>query len=541
MKPTFSRQFWLGLIKKTLALAAAVVLFAGAFPNPFFRDGLPFLAWIAYVPVFYIVKNCSVPGSFLWGAVYGYSSYALFCYWASVFHPLAGVVINTIYLTYLLLVFPLLKAADRLYPRRGYIVQWMIWIAYEYFKTRGFVGYAYGITGYSQWSFIPLIQIAALTGVWGVSALVVFPSAYLGALVNAGKHGWRAFFIRERLPAIVWTVALAATLAYGLFGQVDYSDSPKKRIALVQNNADPWRGGIKAYRENFDVMKRLSDEALAAAPQPELVVWSETAFVPRIYWHTTYRDDSESWNLVKELLDYLAAAPVPFVFGNDDARLEVGDDGKYSQIDYNAVLVYDRGKEIGIYRKLHLVPFTEHFPYQKQLPLVYKALKDADTHFWKKGTVPTVFNAAGIKFSTPICFEDTFGYLSRRFVQNGAELIINLTNDAWANSLPSQMQHATMAIFRAVENRRSLVRSTASGQTCAIDPNGRVLAMAEPFIQTQITVDVPIYTKTISLYTRWGDYFAFGFIGAAALALAAGIGGVLMRRRPGFIDKRGNA
>jgi apolipoprotein N-acyltransferase len=167
------------------------------------------------------------------------------------------------------------------------------------------------------------------------------------------------------------------------------------------------------------------------------------------------------------------------------------------------------------------VPFTEHFPYEKQLPWIYQALKTADTHFWEKGTEAAVFSGPGFTFSSPICFEDTFGYLSRNFVRGGAEIIVNLSNDAWSKSLPAQNQHLSMAVFRAVENRRSMARSTASGQTCAVDPNGRVTAMAPPFTESWITVELPIM-DTATLYTRYGDFFAWVFIAAAAALLILG-------------------
>jgi apolipoprotein N-acyltransferase len=263
-------------------------------------------------------------------------------------------------------------------------------------------------------------------------------------------------------------------------------------------------------------------------PKPDLVVWSETAFVPRIYWHTTYRDDPSSWELIRELLEFLKEQDLPFVIGNDDARKEPPKNPQEDyRVDYNAVMLFERGELVTQYRKLHLVPFTEHFPYEKQLPWVYNALKNADTHFWEKGNEPTVFESAGVKFSTPICFEDTFGYLSRLFTGNGAELIVNLSNDAWSASLPAQMQHLSMAVFRAVENRRSMARSTASGQTCGIDPNGKILAMAEPFTEVFLNVDLPVVKKT-TIYTRLGDIWGQFFTGCAAILLLAGVFRVIL-------------
>ena len=563
------------------AIALGAILFAASFPNLLFSNGLPLLAWIAYIPVFWVIRRVSIGASVFWGALYGYAAYGLFNYWLSVFHPLAGLIVGSIYLVYLAFLFPLLRLAALVFPRRGYVLQWLIWMAFEYLRTQGFLGYSYGVTGYSQWNLLPVIQIADIAGVWGVSALVVFPSVWIAAALGSREWGvenrgvgnreqgmgngersaltaresnkphpqtktpfpiphsplplsWlklKNFSRREWVSALIWVVLLAASLVYGFASRIDYSGARQVKVALIQHNTDPWKPSkaptaeqaFEEYRNDYRILTRLSDEALAAHPDTDLVVWSETAFVPRIYWHTNYRDDPVSWELVKELLDYLAGKEVPFVIGNDDARkdpaLNPNDDNR---VDYNAVMLFDRGQLVNQYRKLHLVPFTEHFPYEKQLPWIYQALKNADTHFWETGKEATVFNSRGIKFSTPICFEDTFGNLSRDFVRNGAELIVNLSNDAWSRSLPAQMQHLSMAVFRAVENRRSMVRSTASGQTCAIDPNGKIIAMALPFAEEWLSAEVPIVTPT-TLYTRYGDYLGVFFVWAALFLLISGI------------------
>ena len=530
------------------AILFASLLFAASFPNLLFENGLPILAWIAYIPVFWTISRVSIAGSCFWGALYGYSAYGLFNYWLSVFHPLAGLIVGSIYLVYMALLFPLLRLALVFFPRKGYLLQWLLWMAFEYLRTRGFLGYSYGVTGYSQWQLLPVIQIASLVGVWGVSALVVFPSAWIAAAIGASAFGgtsFQGFFRREWVSATVWLVLLAASLIYGIAARVDYSGARQVRVALIQHNTDPWAPSkaptpaqaFEEYRVDFRILRRLSDEALAAHPDTELVVWSETAFVPRIYWHTNFRDDPVSWELVKELLDYLGKQAIPFVIGNDDARKDyiLNPDSWDNRVDYNAVMLFERGEMKALYRKLHLVPFTEHFPYEKQLPWIYRALKNADTHFWEKGNEATVFETNGIKFSSPICFEDTFGYLSRDFVRNGAELIVNLSNDAWSKSVPAQMQHLSMAVFRAVENRRAMVRSTASGQTCAVDPNGRILAMAEPFTESYLYASVPL-VDAVTFYTWHGDFLGVFFAWAAFFLLITGallyIIGLLRRRSP---------
>jgi len=475
--------------------------------------------------------------------------YSLFNYWLGAFHPLAGAITYSIYLGYMVIVFTLFKLASVLFPKRAYIVQWLIWLSYEYLRTRGFVGYSFGLTGYSQWRNIALIQIAGVTGVWGVCALVSFPSFWLAAALNdfSGSGGIKgivsavsSFFQKEKIAALVWAAVLAASFVFGLAVNKDFSSYPKANIALIQHNTDPWEASkapsralvLEAYRKDLTVLKRLSDEALAATPGLQLVVWPETAFVPRIYWHTIFRDSQDFWLPVKELLEYLSAKDVPFLIGNDDARMEPAKnpnaDEKY-RVDYNAAILFEKGQIAGVYRKLHLVPFTEHFPYKKQLPFIYNMLKKADTHFWEQGKEATVFKMPDFTFSTPICFEDTFGYLSRNFVLRGADVLINLTNDAWSNSLPAQNQHLSTAVFRAVENSRTMLRATISGQTCVIAPNGRIIRMAKPFTEAWISAEVPIVKKT-TIYTLYGDYLAFVFIFlAAAMLISKALWGTIKR------------
>jgi apolipoprotein N-acyltransferase len=521
-----------------LLVLAAAVLFALSFPNLLFENGLPFLAWFALIPVLVLIDKNSYLANAGLGAVYGVFSYSLFNYWLGAFHPLAGAIVYSIYLGYMVIVFTLFKLASALFSKRAYIVQWLIWLSYEYLRTRGFVGYSFGLSGYSQWRFIPLIQIASFTGVWGVCALVTFPSFWLSAaLKDFSKSGGikgigvaiSSFFQKEKISAVVWAAALASSLVFGIAVNKNFSSFPRVNVALIQHNTDPWEATkasnqalvLEAYRKDLTVLKRLSDEALAASPKPALVVWPETAFVPRIYWHTTYRDNQDFWLIVKELLDYLSTKDTPFLIGNDDARMEPAKNPNSSEkyrVDYNAAILFEKGQISGIYRKLHLVPFTEHFPYKKQLPFIYNMLKKADTHFWEKGEEATVFKAANFTFSAPICFEDTFGYLSRNFVRRGADVLINLTNDAWSNSLPAQNQHLSTAVFRAVENCRPMLRATISGQTCVIAPNGRITGMARPFTEAWINTEVPIVKKT-TFYTIHGDYLTFVFIFLAAALL----------------------
>ena len=546
-------SFLKNILVQFCLVAASVVLFVGSFPNPLIKDGLSFLAWFAYIPVLLLIPKSSIPRCIGWGAIYGFFTYLIFNYWLWTFHPFAGVFVYCLYLFYMAVVFFLFKLSDILFPKRAYIVQWLVWLAYEYTRSLGFLGYPYGITGYSQWQVIPIIQIASVTGVWGVSALVAFPSFFLAAALKdwsvkpalgsneeknilSLKSMWSSlagkiylFFRNDKIPAICWTLAIAAALVFACFNIKDYSAYPKANIGLVQHNSNPWDAAnasstlerLEAYKKDLSSLKKLSDDVLESQPKPDLIVWPETAFIPRIYWHSTYRDDQEMWLLVKELLDYLALKNTPFLIGNDDARMDpVKNPNKYenSRVDYNAALLYEKGQITGIYRKTRLVPFVEHFPYKDRFPFIYRLLLKMDTQFWEEGEEKTVLKIDNFSFCAPICFEDTFGYLPRIFVRGGADVIVNITNDAWARSLSSQKQHLSTAVFRTVENRRSMVRSTVSGQTCAIDPNGRIIAEAPPFSGTWLNVTVPIAKKD-TIYSFFGDYLGITFFLLAGFML----------------------
>ena len=529
-----------------LLLVSSSALFALSQPGFLFSAGLPFLAYFIFIPLFILIRRISLLSSCILGGLYGVLNYCIFSYWLWSFHPLAMYIVALEYFFYYMPTVLLLKAADIFFPKYGFIVQWLIWLSYEYIKTLGFLGFSYGLVGYSQWQYIPLIQIASVFGVWGVSALVCFPSAWIaGGIKPCCKgplRGWlscfRIFAYTHRISASIWCICLLGALMFGISVQQDYSTSPTARIALIQPNSDPWIGGFEAYKKDLKTLKALSQKAITDNPGLALVVWPETAFIPRIDWHYRYREDREIFELVHELLTYVEHQPVPFLIGNDDAVKAITNEGFSARLDYNAALLF-RPKENVLppqperYRKMHLVPFTEHFPYQKILPFIYNALVANDTHFWEKGTEATVFSVNGLQFSVPICFEDTFGYISRRFARNGAKLLVNISNDAWAKSSACQYQHLSMAVFRAVETRLPMLRATASGQTAAISPHGHITATIPPFIEGYLCAEVPVFTqKANTLYMLWGDLFGIlAVISAAILLIIGSVRGILQRRK----------
>ena len=528
-------------------LLLSAVLFALAHPSLVSQWGFGPVAFVALAPVFLVLRRTGWLRVVLYGALYGYASYALYNYWLATFHPLAIIIVPVVYMGYFLVLFPVLKLADHAFPRYGYLVQVLVWVGYEYAKSLGFLGYSYGTLGYTQYRWTDFIQIGGVTGVWGVSLLVVAASAFLARLVvealQVGAAPWRRatlahFWRYHRIPLLCWAVLLVANAAYGAASRNDYQPERQWRVALVQQNVDPWRGGFEAYERSLEVLLRLSDAALRE--DPDIVIWSETSFVPGIDWHTRHRTDSKRFALVQRLRGYLDLQTVPFVVGNDDGQLERTADGEV-RVDYNAAILFREGEIVETYRKINLVPFTESFPFKRQLPGIYRWLREADTHFWEQGTEYVVFDSGGVggdggvRFSTPICFEDTFGAVGREFVRHGAQVLVNMSNDSWSFSVPAEMQHMMMGVFRAVENRRSVVRSTNGGMTVTADPDGRILDLLEPFTDDYLISTVPVVDGRRTLYTRWGDWFGVTVL-VAGLALVAA--GSLRRAASGGRDGR---
>ena len=497
MQHLFKRYSWL---TELALLLSGALLFALAFPSFAYRWGFGFLGFFSLIPVFLLIRRVGFRKSALYGFLYGYIAYTLFNFWLATFNPVSFVVVPMIYAVYFLFWFPLFKWADRAFPRWGYLVQVLFWLAYEIFRVQGFLGYSYGILGYSQYRFTSLIGIADLTGVLGVSFLVVFPSAWIARYLVFRKEEGRSFaFLKKArfliLPGLVYIVLLAGSFVYSVSAKVDYSDTPKWRSALIQHDINAWRSGIEVYTEALDKLIEVSRDSLE--DEPEAVVWSETAFVPSIKWHDRRREERDKYDLVQDLKEFLSEQDVPFLIGNNDTVSVAG-----KRETYNSVLLFNRDEIIDTYHKIHLVPFGEHFPYEKIFPRFYKYILNNGATFYVHGEEITVFDLGKVRVSPLICFEDTFGYLSRDFVREGAQVLVNVTNDSWSPAQACSIQHAGMAVFRSVENRRSMIRATNGGFTCLIDPNGKITSWLEPFTADHLTVDVPVYDEKETLYTR---------------------------------------
>ncbi len=525
------------MCSEVLVLLSSAFVLSAAFPGFLTENGLGFLALIALIPVFAVIRNTTWRCVWFYGFIFGLVYYFFFNYWLKGFHALAIVIAPVIKGGEMILLFLALKAVDEAFPEKGFILKGCIWVSYAYLAENWFAGYPYGNIVYALYPYRVLYQIADITGIWGIIYLMVFPQAYLAPWLLDYVHNEK-IDVKKRIKSslveiIIYVLLIVIVIVYGICSLSYWTDregDSTLRVATVQHNHDSWKGGYRTYRNNFNNLKRYTTASLSE--NPDLIVWSETAFVPSIYWHTRYDASGTAWEEIHDLtidfVEYAESIGVPLLTGNpksvlkDETKPPYDEEGNKNSEEYNTVILFKDGEIAGEYIKQHLVPFTEHFPYKKQLPWLYNLLLSLDYNWWIPGDEATVFDLDGVKFSTPICYEDSFGVLNAEFVASGAEIIINMTNDNWSKKASAEWQHACIAAFRSVETRKSMVRGTNSGITCLIVPTGEIKDPMEPFTMGYHVYEVPVYSQENyrnTFYVNHIDLFAHIFIWISRVAL----------------------
>ena len=480
-----------------------------AFPSKYIENGVPFLAFFYLIPVFYVIWRSKWSTVWLYGAFYGFLFYLFYNYWLETFHPLAILIAPILECVQYALLFMCIKLSKTLLKRHYCLLATLLYSAYLYLTQQGFLAYPYGNIASALYSYTSLIQIVSVTGIWGLDLIVVLPQVIVSECLY--EKEWR----RNKWDLLISLLILASTWIGGSFVKKKWENKESDRvmrIAAIQHSADTWQGGYRTYKENFENLKMLTMEAIEE--NPDMVVWSETAFVPSVAWHSAYPNNVATSKLCNDFVSFGSNLGVPLVTGNPEGVIKdkelapILESGDWNWKTYNTVILFSDGGIQGIYRKQHLVPFTEYFPYEKELPWLYNLLLANDYKWWEVGEEATVFEYDGVKFSTPICFEDTFGYLNAEFVSKGAQMLLNLSNDFWSMSVQAELQHYQLAVFRAVENRVPLLRSTNSGITCLVLPDGSTQGKLDTFTQAWGIYDLPIYNdKTSTFYTRHPDLF----------------------------------
>ena len=393
------------------------------------------------------------------------------------------------------------------------------WVAFEMLQARLLGGYPWNFLGVSQFENFALIQIASLTGVYGVSFLVVWASVSLLFAVLQIRHS----------PSNPWSwmadVALPL-LALGLVcgsGVIRVANVPspenKLTVALVQPSIPQqliWQDGTGDER----LAKILKLSRLALATKPDLLLWPEACA----------SISAERW---PEVFGMVKSSGVPLLFGTDDVeRAEGSDEVRF----YNsAAFLMPDEIQLRSYRKRRLVMFGEYIPFEKTLPFM-KFLSPIGGSF-TAGMEPVQFTLqeGGYTIAPLICFEDSFPHGGREHVSPETDLLVNLTNDGWFGTGPEQWQHAANAVFRAVENGVPLVRCANNGLTCWIDSLGRVQQFygqesgdiyGAGFMSFDVLLDQTIGQ---TFYNRHGDVFGWTCLGWVLGVL--GVRGFLAKRR----------
>ncbi|MCK5735916.1 MAG: apolipoprotein N-acyltransferase, partial [Spirochaetaceae bacterium] len=512
--------------------ALSAILFSLSLPNFLVLEGLPFLAWFATAPLYLALRKVSYPRGVTLVILFTGLQSLLINWWQGTFSyislPFTVGLTLVQYIPFILL----LTLTVRRLRFYGILAAPFLWVLWDFLRSLGFLGYPWGILGVSQYSHPALIQSAALGGVWLVSFLPHFTGAVLAfsieKYIERKADCFRTFTDLWR-PWLLLTAAVLGVLAVALsgafvirirdnrFDKLNADEYKNIRILIVQQNTDPRKHD---YQLSFDELSRLSEEAMAQEGPFSLIAWPESGFVPDIrFWLVEKYSKWRRGKLVRSFLDWQEGMRIPLVSGNQDHFYEstpASDDPEapeeVKRIQNSAVYLPPGRKddyERFYYYKMRLVPFTENFPYREEFPWVAELLHNFSTTQWTPGTEHIVLHAPDFSFSTPLCFEDVFPDHLRRFVLAGSEVFVNMSNDYWANTPLEGYQHGAHALFRAVENRRPLVRATCSGWTIAVDTEGRIAEGWPPFYEPGWTVGefkIPLEPEQ-TIYTRFGDWF----------------------------------
>ena len=449
------------------AIVSAILLIL-AFPN----FNLSYLAFVGFVPLFLVIRSKKPKEAFWISYLCGFLFYLVTLYW--LYHvTIFGLIIVCLYLALYFGIFGLLFNRFAFFtlhpsPLTGLLIA-IIWIILEYLQAHLFTGFGWALLGYSQYKNLALIQIADFSGVYGVSFIIM--------MVNVGIY---RFFKRSLKEIVIAGMVLAAAIGYGKIGEDKGGQGKEITVSIVQANIPQEMKWDPAAKD--EILERYANlTRLAAFEDPDLIIWPETSF-PGFFGINKE---------TQEVLDLARKVDTPLLIG---ANTSEGLDSFNS-----AVLISERGKVVDRYDKIHLVPYGEYVPFSDKIPFLHRLVLGELGEFtpgkeYKAFSLhPSPFTNE-VKFATLICFEDIFPKISKKLVQNGAEFLVVITNDAWYGKSGAPYQHAAASVFRAIENRVPIVRCANTGYSCFIDPRGRIYDSIEDiFVSKHKTSTIPLY------------------------------------------------
>ncbi len=482
-----------------------------SFPNL----DLEFLAWLALVPLFYSIEGKGWYDSFKLGFFTGCVSFLGILYWIIVaVHTYGNVplILSGLILLLLVIYMSLFTGAfaclTRLIQTRlGFqtvLFAPVLWVALEYLRSFLLSGFPWAYLGHTQYLNLPFIQMADITGVYGLSFVILLVNATLFAVLSQ----WP----KRTFPAKEVAVTVLILLIFLVYGYVKMKDvdreagrSPSLKVGLVQGNIDQsikWNESFQ--RDTLKIYRRLS--LIVGADKPDLIIWPETA-VPFFF-----QEEKEYQPFVLEIPEKTNAY---LLFGTPFYEVEKG------KVDYynSALFVSPSRKLIGRYDKIHLVPFGEYIPLRKLLFFIESTIGEGIGNF-RAGKEIVNFSLPQGKFGVLICFEIIFPDLCRRFVKEGADFLVTITNDAWFGKTSAPYQHLSMATFRAIENRVFVARAANTGISAFIDPKGKIIEQGDLFAEEAMNGTIRIM-KRKTFYTLYGDIFAWICSGLSMVLLVS--------------------
>ncbi|MFC1841075.1 apolipoprotein N-acyltransferase [Thermodesulfobacteriota bacterium] len=484
--------------KFSLAILSGFLLTA-AFPS----IDLHLAAWFSLVPLLIAIKGEPPLNAFKLGIVAGLAHYITLLYWIfnviSTYGGLnmfAGILILFLLCIYLslytgvfsFLVMNFIGSRIKIFLFAGF------WTSLEYIRAEILTGFPWCLLGYSQFNQNLLIQIADITGVYGISFIIAAVNILIFILVSDIRKSIDKKYIFSE--ALLLAVIIALAVSYGSYRVKEYSgDAAVNKvlnISIIQGNIDQAVKWDSKYEEDT-IKKYLSLTENTYDFNPDIIIWPETS-IPFFF------QDNNDFTGV--LYDIPKRSGAHFIFGSPSYRSEE------REISYmnSAFSISPDGNLKGQYDKMHLVPFGEYVPLKKLLPFVHRLVPAAGDFSPGESLDPLVLN--GISSGILICYEAIFPEISRELTEKGARVLINITNDAWFGLTSAPYQHLYMSIFRAIENRIPLIRSANTGFSGIISPTGTVKALGGLFTSESITGNVRIEDHPLPFYSRFGDIFA---------------------------------
>ena len=375
------------------------------------------------------------------------------------------------------------------------------WVTHEWIRGWLFSGFGWNGLGVALHANWPIIQIAEFTGVTGLSFAIAFANVIAVTTTRRLILEARIHRMRPHYDLTLTMAAIVGLLAFGMHVSQFKSAAKSVRVAAVQPNvAQRQKFDPQFTQQIFDRFTHLSEIALRTSPPPELLIWPEGSTPGPVL------EDEESHRFV---MDFAATAKTDLLLGT----IDVDQDRAYNA----AFLISQGGENVQVYRKIHLVPFGEYIPLRRSFSLFALVASRWVPGDYTAGREFTILKASSgtAKIAALICFEDTVGDLTRKFVlEGGASLLVNITNDGWFLHSAGSQQHLANAVFRCVETRRPMVRSANTGVTCFVNEFGRVTQKLQDetgstFTEGVLTGDVDLPTEnTLTFYTRHGELFA---------------------------------